>query len=218
MTFTRYIPARTLPHVAGKKTKPPGKSDLGDRFWKLRSSLGKTQEQLPPLDRLAVVNIENDTNKLTSGELQRRAAKAFGVNADDLMAYLRGEIELEELERRKELLDDGGWSLEEKTIMRLVSEHGMKIEIAEELVPRIAFQHRRDQGMDVDKLTKFVLAITGEKQIGVRPALRFALPAKGGELVPSSLAPKPDVDGGERGGAPSKLPVAHKKARASKRA
>jgi transcriptional regulator with XRE-family HTH domain len=157
-------------HVPRKKTAPPGKSELGDRFWQLRNHQRKTQDQLAPLTRLEVNNIENGRNRLTSANLQAKAAAAFGVRADDLMAYLNGAIDLEALEQAKSAPSEpsGPWSLQEGAIMKLVGQHRMKMEVAEEIVPRIAFQHRYDDDLNVDKLVAFVLAISGKKQSGIR--------------------------------------------------
>lgn len=88
--------------MATKKETPPGISESGDRFWRLRVQLGQTQDELAKkagVDRVVISRIENGGNKLSTGSLQRSVAAAFGVSVETLLAYLEGDLALEELLR-----------------------------------------------------------------------------------------------------------------------
>ena len=73
----------------------------------LRKRLRLTQEQVAErsggrIGRLDVVKLENGQNQGSSDRARAGMAEAFGVPQADLAAYLDGEIELDELFRRRD--------------------------------------------------------------------------------------------------------------------
>lgn len=77
---------------------------IAERIRALRDELGLTQEKVAAaggLSRTEVVKLEGGQNQAKSERMRSALTKAFGVNRDDLAAYLDGELDLQTVMRRR---------------------------------------------------------------------------------------------------------------------
>lgn len=82
------------------------KASRGDRVRALRERLEMTQDGVAArsqgkLQRTYVVRIEGGDYAITSAQQQDGLAHAFDLSREDLQQYLDGELELDEVERRR---------------------------------------------------------------------------------------------------------------------
>lgn len=105
--------ADTNQHVAnegdrrGREAMPDTeKKARAVRVRRLREALGMTQEDVANasgehLDRPSVVKIESGDNAATGSKAQRGLSKAFSLSHDDVVAFLDGDITIDEAMRRR---------------------------------------------------------------------------------------------------------------------